>query len=200
VLHMATLSLLRSAVLGVVMLGSSALAQSVPTTLRVETFAVPLFAVEQDGRWTGFSIELWEEIAGRLKTRSVYQAAPGVAAAFDTLRTGKADVLVSGFFMTAERDREVDFSHAIFQAGQQVMVRDDGATADPDPLMDLLQLLFSRTTLVWIGVAAVLLLVPAHIVWLLERRGKEGLIPPEEEFPGHFPAPHPPAGPPPGPA
>ena len=70
-----------SAVAGVALLVLPAFAQPVPQTLRVETFAVAPFAMEQDGRWTGFSIELWEEVAARLKTKSAYAAAPGVAAA-----------------------------------------------------------------------------------------------------------------------
>jgi polar amino acid transport system substrate-binding protein len=181
---------IRAALVAIALLGAPALAQPVPDTLRVTTFAVPPFAMEQEGRWTGFSIELWDEIAGRLKTKSTYQAAPSFIAAFETLRAGKADILVSGFFMTADRDREIDFSHAIFHAGQQVMVRDDGAASPPDPLMDLLQLLFSQTTLVWIGVAALMLLVPAHIVWLLERRDKDGMIPTPKYFPGIFLAIH----------
>src|SRR5262245_51454260 len=122
----------------------SAKAQGVPATLRVATFSAPPLAMQQDGAWTGFSIDLWEQVAARLKTRSEYHAAPGVAEAFDALKTGKADILVSGFFITAERDRNFDFSHSIAESGQQVMVRDTGGSAQPDPLTDLLELLFSR--------------------------------------------------------
>ena len=81
------------------------LAQSVPPTLRVETFSAPPLAMEQGGSWTGFTIELWEEVARRLNTKSVYRVASGLAEAFDALKSGQADVLVSGFFITAERDR-----------------------------------------------------------------------------------------------
>jgi polar amino acid transport system substrate-binding protein len=177
-------SILRLAIVGLAPLASPALAQLVPATLRVETFAVPPLAMEKDGRWSGFSIELWEEIARRLNTKSAYQPAPGVQAAFDALKSGQADIVVTGVFITAERDREFDFSHTIMETGQQVMVRDDGGAAAPNPFVDLLELLFSRTTLVWIGVAAVLLLVPAHIVWLIERRDKDGMIGTTKYFPG----------------
>lgn len=93
---MRPLSIIRDAIFGLVLFASPVLAQSVPATLRVETFAVPPLAMEKDGRWTGFSIELWDEIAGRLKTKPTYQAAPGVQAAFDALRAGQADILVTG--------------------------------------------------------------------------------------------------------
>jgi len=165
-------------------------AQGVPPTLRVETFSAPPFAMQQGGSWTGFTIELWEEVARRLNTKSVYRVAPGLVEAFDTLTSGQADVLVSGFFITAERDRLYDFSHSIAQAGQQVMVRDTGASTTPDPLTDLLELLFSKTTLVWIGIALLLLLVPAHVVWLIERGDKDGIIPSRKYIPGIFHAIH----------
>jgi polar amino acid transport system substrate-binding protein len=166
------------------------LAQSAPPTLRVETFSAPPFAMEQGGTWTGFTIELWEEVARRLNTKSVYRVASGIAEGFDALKTGQADVLVSGFFITAERDRLYDFSHSIAQAGQQVMVRDSGGSTTPDPLTDLLELLFSKTTLVWIGIALLLLLVPAHVVWLIERGDKDGIIPTRKYIPGIFHALH----------
>jgi hypothetical protein len=37
---------------------SPALAQTPPKTLRVETFIVPPFVIEQNGELTGFSIDL----------------------------------------------------------------------------------------------------------------------------------------------
>jgi polar amino acid transport system substrate-binding protein len=176
--------------LSVVLPAASLRAQGVPPTLRVETFPAPPLAMQQDGAWTGFSIDLWEAVAARLKTKSEYLVAPGVAEAFDALRAGKADILVSGFFITAERDRNFDFSHSIAESGQQVMVRDTGGSDQPNPLTDLLELLFSRTTLVWLLIAALLVLIPAHIVWLIERHDKNGIIPAPSYIPGIFHAIH----------
>ena len=52
--------------------------------------------------------------------------------------------------------------------------------------MDLLGLLFSKAILVWMGIALLLILVPAHIVWLLERRHPNGIIPTDKYIPGIF--------------
>jgi polar amino acid transport system substrate-binding protein len=70
------------------------------------------------------------------------------------------------------------------------MVRDTGGSAQPDPLTDLFELLFSRTTLVWLLIAALLMLIPAHVVWLIERRDKDGIIPTSKYLPGIFHAIH----------
>jgi polar amino acid transport system substrate-binding protein len=47
----------------------------------------------------------------------------------------------------------------------------------------LLSLLFSRLAALWLALALLLVLVPAHIVWLLERRHKGGIIPTHKYFP-----------------
>ena len=38
----------------------------------------------------------------------------------------------------------------------------------------------------WLGIAALLIVVPAHIVWLVERRHEQGIIPDRRYFPGIF--------------
>lgn len=169
---------------------SPAWAQTAPATLRVETFVVPPFVIEQDDKLTGFSIDLWEEVAARLKTKSDFQMASEVAAGFDALRSKQVDLIVSGVLITPERDQEFDFSYAILEAGQQIMVRSAGDAISPNPFLDLLGLLLTKTTLLWLGVAVVLMLIPAHLVWWLERRRKDGIIPTEKYVPGIFHAMH----------
>ena len=169
---------------------SPALTQTAPTTLRVETFVVPPFVIEQDGKLTGFSIDLWEEVAARLKTKSDFRMASEVAAGFDALRSKQVDLIVSGVLITPERDKEFDFSYAILEAGQQIMVRNAGDAIPPNPFLDLFGLLLTKTTLLWLGVAVLLMLIPAHLVWWLERRRKDGIIPTERYIPGIFHAMH----------
>jgi polar amino acid transport system substrate-binding protein len=46
--------------------------------------------------------------------------------------------------------------------------------------------LFSKTILLWLGIALLLILLPAHIVWLLERRHPNGILPTDKYVPGIF--------------
>jgi polar amino acid transport system substrate-binding protein len=139
--------------------------------IRAVAGVFPPFVVEEQGRLTGFSIDLWNAVAAKLEVPTTYQVVPDTASAFEALRTGKGDVVVTGHFYTPERDREFDFSYSILNAGQQVMVRSGGQGGSMDaPLRTYLKLVFSRAMLLWLGTALLLLVVPAQVIWLLDRR------------------------------
>jgi polar amino acid transport system substrate-binding protein len=171
---------------------SAALAQGQPgqqsqQKLRVVTRVLPPLVVEQPGgALSGFSIELWERIAEKLKLQASFKIAPDVRSLLDDVRTGKADVGVAAISITSAREQEFDFSQPILNAGLQIMVRGRGQDGDSNPLWDLLGLLFSPAILVWLGIAVLLIIIPAHIVWFLERRHKDGIIPTDKYYPGIF--------------
>src|SRR5215510_12812492 len=169
---------------------AAAMAQTAPSELRVATRVLPPVVVDQGGTLTGFSIDLWNKIAERMQLKMRYQVAPDVRALLEEVRAGRANLGVAAISVTAARETEFDFSHPILNAGLQIMVRgkgqEKGQEADSNPLADLLGLLFSKTILLWLGIALILILVPAHIVWLLERRHPDGIVPTEKYFPGIF--------------
>jgi len=178
------------ALLTTMVMATSVFGEGTSRVLRVETFVVAPFVMERNGALTGFSIELWEDVAARLNLKTTYHVAVGVQAGLDALRSARADLLVSGVVITAERDREFDFSYPILGAGQQIMVRDSGETTIPNPLIRTLRLLISTTALWWLGAAVLLMLIPAHLIWVLERRHPRGIIPTKKYFPGIFHAMH----------
>jgi polar amino acid transport system substrate-binding protein len=98
-----------------------------------------------------------------------------------------ADLGISAVSITSEREADFDFSQPILSAGLQIMVRGAGE-AQANPLRDLLRLLFSPTILVWLGIALLLILIPAHLIWLLERRHPHGIVRKANYFPGIFAA------------
>ncbi|MCI3206377.1 MULTISPECIES: transporter substrate-binding domain-containing protein [Pandoraea] len=161
-----------------------AFAQSPAPEIHASTFVIEPFVLAQDGRLSGFSIDLWNEVAARLHRRSVYLATPGVTETFQALRAGSADVAVSGLFYSVARDREFDFSYPILEAGLRVMVRTNGQTVASSPLEGVIQSLFSRTSAIWLGVALLLIVVIGHVVWLVERRQTSDAKHPEAYYPG----------------
>jgi len=170
------------------LLCSSAAAQSAPSELQAGVGIVPPFVMQENGTLTGFSIDLWNAIAERLKLKTNYRVMPDAASLLAGMRSKEIDIVVSPVVVTVARDEEFDFSLPIVQSGFAIMVRDTGQTATTNPLEDLLRLLFSRTTVVWLAIALVLILVPAHLVWWFERSRGDGIIADKRYFPGIFEA------------
>jgi polar amino acid transport system substrate-binding protein len=106
--------------------------------------------MEQNRALTGFSIDLWNAIAARLKAKTSYQMMHDGRAVEDALRSKSAD-LTPLATITSVRDEAFDFSYAILKTSLQIMVPETGAphaTASRlTPVLDMLRLLFSRTTI-----------------------------------------------------
>jgi len=169
-----------------VALASSAQARDEAPVIRAVATVVPPFVIEERGQLTGFSIDLWNEVAVRLGVKTRYLVVPEAAGLLDALRSNEADVVVSVLFYTAELDREFDFTYPTLNAGLQVMVPSEGQGTADRPLEGVLRVLLSRAMLHWIGAALLLILLPAHVIWLLDRRSKDGISPSEKYFPGIF--------------
>jgi polar amino acid transport system substrate-binding protein len=149
--------------------------------LRVATRVVPPFVIDNKGELGGFSIELWRAIAERLNVDSEFTTSPSVPELLETVKAGKADVGIAAISVTAERDKQVDFSQPMMDSGLQILVRGDVGGL-PNPLTGLLRALFSKTALIWLGIATLLIVIPAHIVWWLERKHPEGIVPKGEAY------------------
>jgi polar amino acid transport system substrate-binding protein len=156
-------------------------------TIHVAVRVLPPFVEEQNGRFSGFSIDLWNAIAERNHWQTEFTAAPDVHAQLADVASNKADVGVGAISITAERDLQYDFSQPIINAGLQILVRQDHAAPETTALQNLLRLLFSPSVLVWLGIAGLLTIIPAHIVWFVERRHPEGMVA-RSYFPGIFQA------------
>ena len=181
--HGATIALALVLVLG---WPGSSRAQNAAPELRVATFVLPPFVMQRGDQLTGFSIDLWEEIAKRLNVRTSYKIVPDTGSCIELVRANNADIGVSGIFFTTERDKVVDYAYPILEVGLQVMVRDEGRKAQLRPMEDLFALMFSRLAALWLVAALVIIVVPAHVVWLLDRGNEDGVSPSKNYFPGIF--------------
>jgi len=160
-------------------------AQSQKREVAVATRVLPPMVVGKPGQLSGFSIELWDEIARRLDLRSTYEVAPDVGTLLKMVGSGKSELGVAAVSITSAREKEYEFSQPILNAGLQIMIRGSGRDPSVNPFRDLMGLLLSTTSLVWLAVALLLILLPAHIIWFFERRHSNGLVPPQY-FPGIF--------------
>lgn len=175
----------------ILLLVISAVAQPATAQARPVSVAVrvlPPFVVQQDGHLTGFSVDLWNAIAAKRHWTTHYDIVPDVDSQLAAVAGKKDDVAVGAVSITADRDLRYDFSQPILGGGLQILTRTQKAGPEATAFDSLMHLLFSPSVLVWLGIAVVLTIVPAHIVWFLERRHPEGMIGSKSYFPGIFQA------------
>jgi len=156
--------------------------------VRVAVRILPPFVEQENGQYSGFSIDLWKAIAARRHWDTAYQVAPDVNGQLAAISGNKADVGVGAISITADRDLKYDFSQPILNAGLQILVPSAHASPESTALDSLLHLLFSPAVLVWLGIAILLTIIPAHIIWFVERFHPEGMIGSKSYFPGIFQA------------
>ena len=176
----------RGLVLALLVCVSWSTAQAETAKLLVATRIVPPMVVEKNGKLSGFSIELWNSIGKRLNRETEYVVLPDVSELLDAVGRGRADLAIAAISITSEREDKFDFSQPIMNSGLQVLVRGNAVNVEANPLRELMQLFFSRTLLVWLGIALLLILVPAHLMFLVERTHHSGIIPTKKYFPGIF--------------
>lgn len=117
---------------------------------------------------TGFSIDLWQAIAARLQVKSRLTMQPDLLGMLKTIETGQADLAIAAVTITADRETRMDFSHPYFRSGLQIMVptSDAGMIAKA---RSVLSGMFASASFRLV-LMAMLVLVAAHVIWLIERR------------------------------
>ena len=126
----------------------------------------PPFVIATDsGGWTGLSVELWRLMAE--KAGLSYRFEPmELQTLFDALHNKRIELAVGALSMTAEREKNLDFSHPYIITGLGIATRvqTDGS------LTTALGRLLSAELLQMLGVVVLWLLVSGALVWLFERR------------------------------
>ena len=85
--------------------------------LRVGIKPLDPFVVRSGSRYSGFSIELWDEIARRNGWSTTYVWYDTLPPLLDDASSSKIDVGIAGISITRERESRMDFSHPMFNAG-----------------------------------------------------------------------------------
>lgn len=156
-------------------------------TITVAAYPLTPFVIKNGDEWNGFTIELWEEIAKRLGWKTNFIQVRDVADQLQAVADGRAQVGATALSITADREEHFDFSQPILDAGLQIMVPRHRETLSTPGLSSLLDLLWSKTMLIWLSAALAVTLIPAHVMWLTERRHGDSMVS-KSYFPGIFQA------------
>lgn len=151
-----------------ILLAATVLIQSAAAeTLTVTTVDRRPFSMVEDGKETGFSIELFQALAKSLGWDFQVKRMDTFADMLTEVEQYRADLAIANISITSAREVMMDFSQPIFEAGLQIMVP-AGQTTGPS----LLRALLSRDLMLAIGAAFLLLLAGGMLMWLFERRAQ----------------------------
>lgn len=134
--------------------------------LRVVTKVIePFVFIEQD-RFSGFSIDLWKEIALIMNLPFEFVQVETVSEQLAYLEEGQAEIAIAAISMTPEREEVIDFPYPYYRSGVQIMTNNRSTR----PISSLLTAFVSSRLLTVIGSLLFIMVVVAHPVWLAERK------------------------------
>jgi polar amino acid transport system substrate-binding protein len=147
-------------------------------TLRVATMPLEPFVIEDGDRLTGFSVDLWDKVARQLGVQYQWVKVQSVEDLLAAVENGQADLGVAGVSMAPEREQLLDFTMPFFNAGLRVMT----STRSNPTLRDLIGIIFSPALLKVFALGVLILLVMAHLTWLVQRGSSQAI--PKRYLPG----------------
>ena len=133
--------------------------------LRVAVKEIPPFVFDRGTHYTGFSIDIWKEVARRAELEYEFIGVDSVQEQLQAVEQGDADAAIAAISMTSEREQRIDFSQPYFYAGIGIMIR-PGHISFAQAFMTALLSPTMRQLL--IGFLALLILI-AHLIWVVER-------------------------------
>jgi len=149
-----------------ILLGFTSIAHAEPSEFNVLTIERQPFVIKKEnGAVTGFSIELWHEIAKRNDYKYQIQLEDQFPVMLDKVANNQADLAIANISITSKREELMDFSQPIYDSGLQILLSEK-ATG------------FSVWKMIWkSGIislflyAFVILMIVAHLMWFFERGG-----------------------------
>lgn len=137
----------------------------------VATRLLPPFVIDENGTLTGFSVELWSELARRVGVSFDWTVKANVGEILTAVESGEAQTGIAAISITAAREQKFDFSQPMFDGGLLVMVpSQDAAAYEPRQILSY----FTRGAMPYLlSLLGLLILIPGHLVWFAERRHAE---------------------------
>jgi polar amino acid transport system substrate-binding protein len=137
--------------------------------IAVATRVIEPFIMEEGAQLSGFSADLWRAIAAELGLKSRFVMYKTLPELLGSVAKGETAAAIAAISITADREKTFEFSQPMFRSGLSIMVPDDGQQ------LDVFGQLFSLDMLKAVGIFFLILIVPAHLIWLLARGRDEGL-------------------------
>jgi polar amino acid transport system substrate-binding protein len=144
-----------------------------PRVLQVGVIAAsPLYIKTLDGRWEGFSAELWQAVAQQLNAPFEFREFSSLENLIGALEKQEIDVFPS--LPVGERFESImDFSQSYLKSGLSIAVPAEGSEYQ---WLRVFEGIFSKPILKAIGLLVFLSMVAGIFVWLFERRRNDEMF------------------------
>ena len=141
--------------------------------LRVIVKPAEPFSFEKNGQISGYSVDLWRRVAQEADLDFELKMLQTVPEMLTALQKGEGDVGVGAISITQEREKVLDFSHAFFESGLQILSKGQGDSS----AFAAFGSLFSGDVFKVIGLFALAVLVVSTILWIVERKNNSESFP-----------------------
>lgn len=137
-----------------------------PQKLRVGVLVTEPYVIPIGDHYSGFSIDYWEKIAGKLGVAYEYVQFPSPDDAIQALKSSSVDLLIGGIGVTADREQIADFTNSYLITGQQIMT----PQGRNQSFLSVFAPLIAPAVLQVFGVALLFAIIMAHFIYFVERR------------------------------
>ena len=107
--------------------------------IKIAVYVAPPFVMKSGDVYTGFTWDLWQQIASDLKLNAEVRQADTIADLLQLVRDRRIDVAVADLTITAARFTTMDFSQPYFDAGLRIMIDEDRHASLRSLISDLRQ-------------------------------------------------------------
>ncbi len=135
--------------------------------LKIATVTRPPFSIVQDGRDTGFGLDLWNALAEDLGESYEIVRVAEFSEMLRLVESGEVDAAIANISVTAGREAVMDFTQPIFDGGLQIMIDSDQSSS-----LTVLAAIMSRDLLIAIAIAFALLFGGGLLMWRFERKSQ----------------------------
>lgn len=139
-------------------------AQAQPLTVGV--MVSPPFVMEDNGKFSGLAIDLWQDVATEKEWRFEYQEYETFRDLLSAAESGHVDLAMTNLTITQQRALKVDFTQPWFDGGMRLMVNTEQGTGFQGVIKGLAQAGFI-TAYAWIAFVIILATV---LLTLFDRR------------------------------
>lgn len=165
-------------VLAALSFASPVLAQS--QNITISTVTREPFSMQVGDEHTGFSIELWRQLAGELDLNTTFLRKDSFGGMLDAVKNNEVDGAIANISITSGRERDMDFTQPIFESGLQIMIPFEGQNGS------VFSALLTWDIFAALAIAVVLLFGGGMLMWVFERHKSEYFKRPAKE--AAFPA------------